>query len=46
LFYSELFDSRQGGGYADFVEFDAQIMLPLLEKAEDFIATLKNFIEH
>ena len=42
--YSDLFDWRQEGDYADFIEFDKKTVDPLPEKVYSFINTIKSII--
>jgi len=39
--YSDLFDWRQEGDYSDFVQFDKELTLPLIQKSEEFITIIK-----
>ncbi len=43
--YSELFDKRQKGDYADLINWKSEDILPLIEPTKDFIQTIKNLIE-
>jgi uncharacterized protein (UPF0332 family) len=43
--YSDLFDWRQQGDYADFVEFDETTVAPLIEQTETFIKLIENLIQ-
>ena len=42
--YSDLFDWRQEGDYSDFVLFDKELTLPLIQKSEQFIAIIKSIL--
>ena len=42
--FSDLFDWRQEGDYSDFVSFDKDLTLPLINKSEQFIALIRNFL--
>jgi uncharacterized protein len=42
--YSDLFDWRQEGDYSDFVSFDKDLTIPLINKSEEFIALIKDFL--
>ncbi len=42
--FSDLFDWRQEGDYSDFVSFDKDLTLSLINKSEEFIALIKNFL--
>ncbi len=42
--YSDLFDWRQEGDYADFAEFDAETILPLPNKVELFIHEIEKLL--
>jgi len=43
-FYKQLFNLRQDGDYEDWIQIDEQDVLPLVEPAEEFIATIENLI--
>ncbi len=43
--YSDLFDWRNKGDYADFIDFKEQDVLPLLEKTDQFIEVLEKLIK-
>jgi uncharacterized protein (UPF0332 family) len=42
--YRRIFELRQTGDYDDFIEYSDSDILPLLEPAEQFIATIENLI--
>jgi len=42
--FSDLFDWRQEGDYSDFVSFDKDLTLPLIDKSEKFISLIRNFL--
>jgi uncharacterized protein (UPF0332 family) len=42
--FSDLFDWRQEGDYSDFVSFDKDLTLPLINKSEEFIALIRKFL--
>ena len=42
--YSDLFDWRQEGDYSDFVLFDEELTLPLIQKSEKFITIIKSIL--
>lgn len=44
--YSHLFDWRQESDYADFVEFDAETLKPVLEEVKVFNQELKKIISN
>lgn len=44
--YAHLFDWRQETDYADFVEFDAETVQPLLYEVKEFNKKLKNLIDN
>lgn len=43
--YSHLFDWRQETDYADFIEFDQETVIPLLNQVKDFNSELKQLIQ-
>jgi uncharacterized protein (UPF0332 family) len=43
--YIELFDYRQTGDYADFVDFDKEKTLPLIPRVENFLIKIEGLIE-
>jgi len=43
-FYKQLFNLRQDGDYDDWVHINEQDVLPLVEPAEEFIATIEKLI--
>lgn len=43
--YSDLFDWRQEGDYSDFVTFDKDLTIPLINKSEEFISLIKSFLK-
>jgi len=44
VFYSRLFNDRLSGDYDDFVVYDAEMVSPMYQHAEDFIAEIENVI--
>lgn len=42
--FSDLYDWRQEGDYSDFVSFDKDLTLPLINKSEEFIALIRKFL--
>ncbi|MFA6925335.1 MAG: HEPN domain-containing protein [Bacteroidales bacterium] len=42
--YTDLFDWRQEGDYADFISFDKSTVTPLLEQTENFIKEIEKHI--
>jgi uncharacterized protein (UPF0332 family) len=42
--FSDLFDWRQEGDYSDFVSFDKDLTLPLINKSEEFITLIRKFL--
>ena len=44
-FYSQLFDKRQAGDYADLLDWTADDILPLIEPTKEFIEVIKTWIE-
>jgi len=42
--YSDLFDWRDEGDYADFVDYDSETVTPMIAKVENFIKILKDKI--
>jgi uncharacterized protein len=42
--FSDLFDWRQEGDYSDFASFDKELTLPLINKSDEFIALIGNFL--
>jgi uncharacterized protein (UPF0332 family) len=42
--YSDLFDWRQEGDYSDFVQFDKELILPLIRKSEKFITIITSIL--
>jgi len=42
--FSDLFDWRQEGDYSDFVSFDKDLTIPLINKSEEFIASIGQFL--
>ena len=42
--FSDLFDWRQEGDYSDFVAFDKDLTIPLIDKSEEFLATIKTYL--
>lgn len=42
--YSDLFDWRQEGDYADFVSFEQATVIPLLEQTEDLIKEIEKLL--
>jgi len=43
--YSDLYDWRSEGDYADFVDYDKDTVLPMINKVEEFIERIKNVIK-
>lgn len=43
--YSDLFDFRQKGDYGDFFDFDAEKVIPFVEKVENFLKVVKELIK-
>jgi hypothetical protein len=43
--FSDLFDWRQEGDYSDFVSFDKDLIIPLINKSEEFITLIKTFLK-
>ena len=43
--FSDLFDWRQEGDYSDFVSFDKDLTIPLINKSEEFITLIKAFLK-
>ncbi len=43
--YSDLFDWRQEGDYADFIDFDKETVIPLIAQVEEFIETINGLIK-
>jgi uncharacterized protein len=43
-FYSQLFDKRQAGDYADLLDWTEEDILPLIEPTKDFIEVIKDLI--
>jgi uncharacterized protein (UPF0332 family) len=44
--YSDLFDWRQEGDYSDFVSFDRDLTIPLLNKSEEFLSLLIAYLKN
>ena len=42
--YSDLITWRSEGDYADFVDYDSEIVLPIIEKVETFLKLIKESI--
>jgi len=42
--YAQLFDKRQDGDYATFVEYKKEDIFPMIEPTKEFIETSKNLI--
>jgi len=42
--YSDLFDFRQKGDYGDFFDFEAEKVIPFVEKVENFLKVVKELI--
>ncbi len=42
--FSDLFDWRQEGDYSDFVSFDKDLTLPLINKSEEFITLVGKYL--
>jgi uncharacterized protein len=43
--FSDLFDWRQEGDYFDFVSFDKDLTFPLINKSEEFITNIREFLK-
>ncbi|OFX59544.1 MAG: hypothetical protein A2046_07265 [Bacteroidetes bacterium GWA2_30_7] len=43
--YSDLFDWRQEGDYADFITFDQSTVIPFLEQTENFIKEIEKYLK-
>jgi len=43
--FSDLFDWRQEGDYSDFVSFDKDLIIPLINKSEEFITLIEAFLK-
>ena len=43
--YSDLFDWRQEGDYADFISFDQETVVPLLEQTESLIKEIEKLLK-
>ena len=43
-FFSDLYDRRQTGDYDDFISYDSETAIKLLEQAEDFIMRITTLI--
>ena len=43
--FSDLFDWRQEGDYSDFVSFDRDLTIPLINKTEAFIILIEAFLK-
>jgi hypothetical protein len=43
--FSDLFDYRQEGDYSDFVSFDKDFTIPLINKSEEFITHIREFLK-
>ena len=43
--YIDLFDYRQAGDYADFVDFDEEKTLPLIPRADNLLITIEELIK-
>jgi uncharacterized protein (UPF0332 family) len=43
--YSDLFDWRGEGDYADFVDYDKETVIPLLPKVQEFIEIIEDLIK-
>ncbi len=42
--YTDLFDWRSEGDYADFIDYDKQIVVPMIAKVEEFLELMENTI--
>lgn len=42
--YSDLFDWRQESDYSDFISYDKELTLPLIQKSEEFIAIIQHIL--
>jgi uncharacterized protein len=43
--FSDLFDWRQEGDYSDFVVFDEDLTIPLINKTEEFIKAIEIYMK-
>ena len=43
--FSDLFDWRQEGDYSDFISFDKDLTMPLINKSEEFITLIRAFLK-
>jgi uncharacterized protein len=43
--YTDLFDWRQEGDYADFISFDQETVIPLLEQTENLIKEIEKHLK-
>jgi uncharacterized protein (UPF0332 family) len=43
--FSDLYDWRQEGDYSDFVSFDKDLTIPLINKSEEFISLIRAFLK-
>jgi hypothetical protein len=43
--FSDLFDWRQEGDYSDFVSFDKDLTMPLINKSKEFITLIEEFLK-
>jgi uncharacterized protein (UPF0332 family) len=43
-FYTDMYESRQTGDYADFIYFDKETVVDLFEQAKEFVAAIKELI--
>jgi uncharacterized protein (UPF0332 family) len=43
--YSDLFDWRNEGDYVDFIQFNSEIVIPLLNKTNDFLKRLEDILK-
>lgn len=44
--YSDLFDLRQKGDYADFIEFDENLVTNLIPKVESFLGNIEKLVRN
>jgi uncharacterized protein (UPF0332 family) len=44
LLYSDLFDLRHKGDYADFIEFEENLVTKLIPKVESFLSEIERFV--
>lgn len=44
--YSDLFDLRQEGDYSDFVTYEENIITSLIDKSEELISLIDNYLKN